>query len=204
MSFYSTDPAKLLEVLAATAYPEPESQIHRDITEKVWKEIVRPALPPNGKILDIGCGEGCAMELFKAAGFEARGVAATKEDVNACEAKGLDCHLGDMHDLREGNTLFCLVWMRHVLEHSPFPLMALSEAKKFLASGGWLYVEVPAPDTACQHEMNKNHYSVFGQRAWKALLVKAGFEVCREEQLDFRTPAGADRYFLFLCRKPEK
>ena len=58
---------------------------------------------------------------------------------------------------------FDLVWCRHALEHSAFPLFTLTEIYRVLRPKGLVYVEALAPETACHHERNPNHYSVLGK-----------------------------------------
>ena len=96
---------------------------------------------------------------------------------------------------------FDLVWCRHALEHSAAPYFTLAGFHRVLARGGTLYVEVPAPDTACKHETNPNHYSVLGRSAWISLMQRAGFDVVDTAVIDFAVPAGPDTYWGFILRK---
>lgn len=63
----------------------------------------------------------------------------------------------DMSFLPVADGSFDAAWCRHVLEHSPFPYFTLSEMHRILRDDGPIYLEVPAPDTACHHERNPNH-----------------------------------------------
>ncbi len=96
---------------------------------------------------------------------------------------------------------FDLVWCRHALEHSVAPYFTLAGFHRVLAPGGALYVEVPAPDTACKHETNPNHYSVLGRSAWISLMQRSGFEVIDTVAIDFAVPAGPDTYWGFMLRR---
>lgn len=198
----------LAELIRTTARSEPETQHHCQIIDKVWAEVVKPVLVPdrNAEILDIGAGSGYALELFLKEGHRAIGVNYVKADADACRAKGLDCIEGDMHTLRPyWGGRADLVWCRHCLEHSPFPMLALREFHRVLKPRGLLYVEVPAPGTDCLHEIaNASHFSVFTQPAWDSLLRRAGFEILQQSQLTFRAIAGEDCYFLWLCRRIEE
>ncbi len=191
------------KLVKSTVYSEPPSEHHHRIIKKVWDEVVSGRLSPGSAILDIGAGDGFLMSLATAAGHRPTGVNFTNEDVAACKAKDLVCLQGDMHDLPffwEEN--FDLVWARHILEHSPFPMRALCEAHQVLKPGGLLYIEVPAPDTACFHQENGNHFSVLTQSAWTSLLRRAGFGIAQQSELTFSVVAGDDKYFLWLCQKP--
>jgi len=194
----------LKDLVHDTARSEPETDHHNRVIQKVWAEIVKPALVPdrNAEILDIGAGSGYALDLFGREGHRAIGVNYIKADADACRVKGLDCVEGDMHALRPyWGGKADIVWARHVLEHSPFPLLALYEFRRVLKPGGLLYIEVPSGGTACEHESNPSHFSIFSQKAWACLLVRSGFEILTETQLTFRAIAGEDCYFAWLCRR---
>jgi hypothetical protein len=70
-----------------------------------------------------------------------------------------------------------------------------------LRPGGVLYLEVPAPDTPCRHQTNRNHYSVLGKSMWTELLGRVGFSQTRVRDLIFETPMGQDVYWAFVQSK---
>ncbi len=201
------NPQSLLDILINTSvYSEPASQLHHDLIKKVFHEIVLAntgmSFDDSSLVLDIGAGDGFAMELFNKNRMTSVGVNYTDEDVKACRDKGLSCIKADMHDLSNiGSLCFDLVWARHVLEHSPFPMLALHQISQVLKPGGWLYAEMPAPDTSCRHATNPNHFSIFPRSSWGNLITRAGFIVTKEIDLQFEVIAGPDTYFSFLCRK---
>ena len=183
-------------------YPEPPSGQHTSITRQMWVRV-RAAVPlsPGARVLDAGCGQGVALELFRAAGLEPIGISIGEDDLAACRARGFEVAEMDQSFLEYGAGSFDLVWCRHALEHSIAPYFTLSEFHRVLVAGGVLYVEVPAPDTACHHELNPNHYSVLGQSAWLSLMERAGFELLEGIRIDLQVPAGADTYWGFILRK---
>lgn len=81
------------------------------------------------------------------------------------------------------------------------PFFTLFGFAAILQEGGFLYLEVPAPDTACHHEMNVNHYSVLTKSSWKSLLQRCGFSILWENDFEFKVPAGPDAYLMFVCQK---
>jgi len=124
------------------------------------------------------------------------------EDVAICRSKGLNVLPMDQSFLEFADESFDLLWCRHVLEHSIFPLFTLSEYKRLVKRGGHVYVEVPAPDTSCAHQLNPNHYSVFGQSMWLRLFERAGFSVLRAVAINFSVTMGPDAYWSFLLARP--
>jgi SAM-dependent methyltransferase len=196
--------SRLSDFLAARAaeiYPEPRTSGHDGLTARM-AAMVAPRLSPGASILDVGAGQGPALEWFTARGFSPLGIALGEDDVSACLAAGFRCERMDQNALTFPDGAFDCVWARHVLEHSPIPLFTLTEFARVLQPQGILYVEVPAPDTACGHDLNNaNHYSVFGRRMWQSLIQRAGFEILESREINLQTGAGPDTYFSFMAKK---
>jgi len=157
-------------------------------------------LPPAARILDMGCGQGLALEHFAADGFKATGIA-LGEDVSICQEKGFDAVEMDFSFLDFDDQTFDLIWCRHALEHSFMPLFVLSEIHRVTKPGGVVYIEVPSPGTNAQHERNPNHYSVLGLRMWLQLIQRAGFVDLSHFEIGFPLAIGPDSYMGFICRR---
>ncbi len=186
---------------AHETYPEARTEGHDYITEQMASKVVA-LISPGCNALDVGCGQGPALEWFTKHGFFVTGIALNDEDIRACRDKGFRVFHCDQNQMPEAWTgAYSLVWARHVLEHSIAPYFTLIEFARVLKAGGILYLEMPAPDTACCHEANQNHYSVLGQRAWASLITRSGFEVLESLTIKMGTPVGPDQYFAFICRK---
>lgn len=190
-----------IDKIEGETYPEAPSFIHSEITEKVLETFLpQYQINHTARILDIGCGQGPALDIFRYKGYLSTvGIALNEEDVRICREKGHTVHKMDQSFLEFTDGSFDLVWARHVIEHSIFPYFTLMEFARVLASGGMLYLEVPAPETSCHHETNPNHYSVFGRGSWISLLGRCGFTVCDEFKFSFVTGMGPDEYWGFIC-----
>jgi 2-polyprenyl-3-methyl-5-hydroxy-6-metoxy-1,4-benzoquinol methylase len=163
------------------------------------------SIPVGSRILDVGYGNGLAMKLMWEDGFLPYGITCNKDEFAETPWVGFKDWVAyhDMHDIPHVfyGVDFHAVWCRHVLEHSPVPLFALRQIHKRLVKDGYLYVEVPDPDTSCDHVNNKNHYSVFGKRAWEALIRRSGFRIIDGVSISFETEAGDDLYRAWACQK---
>lgn len=215
------DISEFLKQCASTAYPEPESNLHSQISEgavkfffdQIWKPVVHGLTPV---VLDVGCGSGFMYAHFRDRGWNWDGITLDDDAITAFEDKhssASDPEPGninkrDMHNLGViFHKSYDLIWARHVLEHSPIPLKVLVDFKQILKPGGYLYLEMPAPDTQSMHAMNPNHYSVFDIHGWVGLIFKAGFEVVDSKEYQFtitppQTPPYNDKYYAFYLRKP--
>lgn len=182
-------------------YPEVPTPLHMGITGQALDVFLR-YIDKNARIIDIGCGQGPALDIFRDNGYHsAIGITLNEEDVRICRQNGHEVHKGDQSFLNFPDSSFDLVWARHVVEHSIFPYFTLTELARILAPGGLFYMEVPAPETASHHEKNPNHYSVLSHGAWVSLLERSGFIVCDEPRFCFETDMGPDEYWGFICLK---
>jgi len=192
-----------IDEIEKDTYPEAPSPIHSEITAKVLEMLLpKYRINPDARILDIGCGQGPALDILRDKGCSsAIGITLNDEDVQICRGKGHAVQKMDQSFLDFPDESFDFIWARHVIEHSIFPYFTLTEFARVLATGGMLYLEVPAPETSCHHETNPNHYSVLGSGAWTSLLERAGFAISEDVKFAFTTGMGPDEYWGFICTK---
>jgi SAM-dependent methyltransferase len=183
-------------------YPEAPSELHTELTRRMFERLMQQhPVAAGAKVLDVGCGQGVGLEVFKAAGLDPLGIT-LGPDVEVCRGKGLSVQEMDLSFLDFEDGRFDLVWCRHALEHSVFPFFTIAEMHRVLKPGGVLYVEVPAPDTACRHQTNPNHYSVLGKTMWIELIRRVGFPQSTIVDINFTTGMGPDTYWAFTQVKP--
>jgi len=184
-------------------YPEPNDAIHDHVVPQMFERLCSNyGLSPGHRVLDVGCGQGYALEKFRGLGAEPVGLT-FGEDYQVCRSKGFEVHEMDQSFLDFDSESFDLVWCRHCLEHSIFPYFTLSEFFRVLKPGAVLYVEVPAPDTISAHQSNPNHYSVLGKSMWRELLNRAGFEEGEDLDVNFQLVIGPDTYWSFFRTRPK-
>lgn len=167
----------------AHLYDEGPSQYHKNLTTKVVETYFDPLnLPKDCAILDIGCGPGYFMDEAKERGYtNVTGISLSKLDVDMCTKNGHVIKEHDMHFLPQSqgfnDETVDFIFLRQVLEHSPYPIFALMEYNRVLKQGGKIYIEVPAPDCERKHEYNLNHYSIMGHVQLAALLERTGYSI---------------------------
>jgi SAM-dependent methyltransferase len=189
---------RFLESLVGDVYPETPSEPHLSITRMTIEGLLKDkVIAPGMRVLDIGCGQGLALDLFRQAETQATGIT-LGGDYEVCLSKGFDVKQMDQNFMDFADGTFDFLWCRHVLEHSVAPLFTLSEYKRVTKPGGRIYVEVPAPDTSAHHETNPNHYSVLPLSAWMSLFSRVGLTVEKSVAVEFTAPCGPDRYWSFL------
>ena len=100
------------------------------------------AAPPHGlRVLDVGCGAGDSIDLFRRLDPEVRwsGVDIERSAEVEMRTRGdADFHTFDGERLPFGDAEFDLVWCKQVLEHVENPRALLAEVVRVLRPGGVL------------------------------------------------------------------
>ena len=155
--------------LITDIYGQPSDEGHlRDM-----KSIITRWVLPLGisSVLDVGCGEGTASIFFKEADISYTGIA-IGEDVEKAVSAGRNVFEQDFNFINSDAT-YDLIFSRHSLEHSPFPLITLMDWHRI--SNKWLCVVLPNPDY--YKYIGRNHYSVLNQHRAAWLLRRAGWKM---------------------------
>lgn len=175
----------------AHIHEEGDSQMHDVLTKQVVETYIDPMdLPKDANILDLGCGPGYFLDAMKERGYtNLTGVTLSPGDQQTCRDKGHTIKGYDLSFLpqKEGyyDESVDFIFLRHALEHSPYPIFSLMEYNRVLKQGAKIYIEVPAPDCDRKHEFNLNHYSIMGSTQLGALLTRCGFNIDQFNNLVF-------------------
>jgi len=155
------------------------SETHENVAINSWNRLrERHATLPIRSVIDVGCGTGRELEMFRASGARPLGVTVNEEDAQDLRERGFDIHIGDQNFLDLPDESFDLVWSRHCLEHSIAPFYTISEYARLTKPNCICYVEVPEAGTRAKNEWNPNHYSLMPKVMWEELFVRVGFQVC--------------------------
>jgi len=182
----------------AHIYDEGDSQFHKDLTTQVVKQYIDPLnLPKDAKILDLGCGPGYFLDEMKEREYtDVVGVTLSPGDIALCESKGHSIKKYDLTFLPQKDGYYDesvdFIFLRHALEHSPYPMFSLMEYNRILKQGSKIYIEVPQPNCDRKHEFNLNHYSILGEQQLAALLHRAGFDINTFNNFEFDLQVGVN------------
>ena len=143
-AYYQRTP-NMLECLPDRIAKDPEQ-------ERARMEIL-DFLPPErfcefDTILDLGSAGGWGIEELQRRYADAtvEGLTLFQEEADALAERGLHAMVCDMHEMPAKWTgVFNLVYASHVLEHSPAPLIALTEIARVLQPGGTVMIVMPDP-----------------------------------------------------------
>lgn len=201
----------------AHIYDEGESGFHQQLTQKIVKDYIDPLkLKKDARILDLGSGPGYFLDEMKERGYtNLTGVTLSPGDIEICRNKGHTVKEYDLSFLPQKDGYYDesvdFVFLRHALEHSPYPIFSLMEYNRILSHHGRIYIEVPAPDCERKHEYNLNHYSILGATQLAALLERTGFNVDSFNTMEFSLNVGvgedgnpvtvSEKYFCIVATK---
>ena len=151
-------------------YDEGETDLHKTMTEEMVKNYVDPLkLSKDSNILDVGCGVGYFLDAMKDRGYNyLTGITLSGYNASQCRNRGHHVKEYDPSFLPQADGWYDetvdFIFLRHALEHSPYPIFSLMEYNRVLKQGGRIYIEVPAPNCERKHEFNLNHYSILGEQ----------------------------------------
>ncbi len=134
-------------------------------------------------LLDVGCGDGEALDILRNLGWRVLGVELDGNAVESARTRGLDVRHGDLAAAGFANDSFDTVTSSHVIEHVHDPLAFLIEQKRVLKSGGRLIavtpnVRGPIHRKHAEHWLNLDpprHLVIFTPASLKRLATAAGF-----------------------------
>lgn len=146
-------------------------------------------LPPDARILDVGCGDGFHLNLLKKYGaktWQLEGIDIDSRAAEMAEKAGLRVHLGSVEKLDLPENSFDLAFMIQTIEHVEKPEKVLSAVQKILKPGGKLVIVTDNTDSI-DFKFFKDaywggyhfprHWNLFNQRSLKKLAEKTGFGV---------------------------
>ena len=175
----------------AHIYDEGDSKMHEGLTAQVVSKYIDPLnISKDAHILDLGCGPGYFLDEMKKREYtNVFGVTLSPGDIKICESKGHKIKKYDLSFLPQKDGYYDesvdFIFLRHALEHSPYPIFSLMEYNRVLKQGSRIYLEVPAPECDRKHEFNPNHYSILGESQLVALLQRCGFKVEVFQAIEF-------------------
>jgi 2-polyprenyl-3-methyl-5-hydroxy-6-metoxy-1,4-benzoquinol methylase len=168
-----------------------------------------------GTYLDIGCGNGCLLMLARNDGWQVRGLELSSLYASSIkETLGIDVDVANFLDLPDTVTKqYNLVSMRHVLEHIPDAITAMTKIGNLLLPGGFVVLEFPNIESI--EAKNKRflerigirnkkyvinympgHCNEFCRSSFAYLAQKTGFEIIRWET--YSTNAVVDAFYRLI------
>jgi 2-polyprenyl-3-methyl-5-hydroxy-6-metoxy-1,4-benzoquinol methylase len=117
-------------------------------------------------LLDLGCGGGSFLQVFKKLGVEAARIEPSSSAAAAREC-GIDVFTGTVEEYIAKNSSdkkFDVVLCSHVLGATPFPVETLDGMRQLLAPNGYIWVGVPNTDSEYARKLGWRWHSTYFPR----------------------------------------
>ncbi len=150
-------------------------------------KVVKFTGSSSGKVLDVGCGTGDRLDVFRSKGFETYGVETSDSANYAREHLNLDVSKGDLFSISFPDRFFDIVTLYNVLEHTHNPTKVCNEIHRILKDDGFLVIQVPNKNSLQYHIFEKRWAAFdvprdlyyFGTEIVRSLFGKVGFTVAK-------------------------
>ncbi|MDA9897328.1 class I SAM-dependent methyltransferase [Alphaproteobacteria bacterium] len=122
--------------------------------ESIYRFVKSFCTPKN--VLEIGCGAGGILSVFKDKGCDVLGLDFDKNLLDVAKNNGIETLSGSIENIPPSRK-FDLIILSHVLEHIVDPFSFLERVKFLLKVNAFIYIEVPSlnyvADGDCQYDL---------------------------------------------------
>ncbi len=172
-----------------------QNNIVKFFRDKIEAKKIKSYFKALGKgdklVLDIGCGDGRFLDLFKlfnTSSWSFYGIEIGEKAAERALEKGYKVVYGDFeyHSFSDLNNTFDLILLHQVLEHTRNPRKIIQKINKLLKPGGIISIETPDKES-WDHILFKKrywggyhfprHFYIFNKKNISQFLTEEGFEV---------------------------
>jgi hypothetical protein len=147
-------------------------------------------------IIDIGCGDGYAMEKMIEMGYEnVQGLTLHKQEWDICKEKELSVHLMNYNFSEMMDRFFHVAWMRQSLQFSFQPYYTMLELNRIMRINGWVYIEVPDTSNAGVP------LATLDKDTYERLFRASGFEVIQSDSITLSSGDISEKHNFFALAK---
>lgn len=144
-----------------------------------------PEFQKPGSMVDVGCGNGWALQRYQEAGWMVCGVEYSAVGAAASRKRGIDVRTGSLIDAGFPDEAFDFVRMNHSFEHMVNPAEILDEVHRILKPGGQGFIAVPDISSPMAGIFRQYWYPLdtpvhvfhYSKRTLPRLLKLHGFEI---------------------------
>lgn len=176
---------------------DPFNMQHKQNRDKLETyKFIRKYIKPEGKYLDIGCGNGKLLQLAQNDGWKVHGLELSQFFADKIkESLNIEVTVANFLEF-ESDLKYNLVTLRHVFEHLPDSILAMTKINRLLEQGSYAELEFPNIEGLSfkiKRFTNKlglfkkkyskdyvpGHCNEFSKKSFNYLLSKTGFEMTK-------------------------
>ncbi len=151
-------------------------------TRRLAKQLRYLHYVPNGKLLDVGCGNGLYLANMKKWGWHVEGLEIDPKAVEQARNLGFTVHEGCLENCHLKNASFDAITLNHVIEHVHDPSQLLRECCRILKPGGVLVAITPNVRSATHQRFREywrgleppRHIYIFSPPALQKITERTG------------------------------
>ena len=141
-----------------------------------------------GRVLDIGCGNGYFLAACRYKGYEVQGIDVSDWAIQyATQKLGILAHAGEINTVTLSPQSFDIITMWHFLEHTRDPRQTILKVKNWMKKDGIMIIDVPNYESTDARKNWKNwigwqlpyHFYHFNPKALKILVEMCGFHIVK-------------------------
>ncbi len=159
----------------------------REKTFREWFRLIESLLPEGGNLLDIGCGDGTAMDVAVEYGFGVYGNDISQRAAEKAKEKWGDRVYSGMRieNVNLEKDFFDCITMFDFIEHTDNPIHYLHLCRSLLKEEGILIIATHDSKSILKKIMGRSwsylnpeeHLNLFSKKTLKIFLEKAGFKI---------------------------
>lgn len=147
-------------------------------------------------ILDIGCGDGYAMQKLIEMEYEnVQGLTLHTEEFEIAKEKELTVHKMNYNFSEVMKGFFHVVWMRQSLQFSFQPFFTMLELNRVMRIGGWAYIEVPDVSNPGVP------LGTLHPETYERLFRASGFEIVQSDNITLSAGEQSEKHNFFALVK---
>lgn len=166
----------------------------RAFVQKKKVKAISRLVPPDGSIIDVGCGSGHLLSLLKRYGspeWKLYGNDFSEVSLANLERLGIQGVAGRFEDL-DTALQFDLIILNQTIEHLDSPSSVIEKANHLLKPGGALFIETPSTEGLDARLFRSRywggyhfprHWSLFDESSLRKLVELHGFETVKVDYL---------------------
>ena len=156
---------------------------HKEYLELIARAIIEKFAPK--RVLDVGCGRGDLVAIFKNWGIEAYGIDALDPSITKSFREDIKdrVFVADAEALPFKEESFDLVIAHHVIEHLHNPEQFILEARRVLKRGGTVFIVTTISPLGLTKlwrilrlQKEPTHISLHARSFWEKTFEKLGFQ----------------------------
>jgi len=163
----------------------------------------------DGKIIDVGCGNGGWLIRLKECGWDVQGVEIDEAAAKDANSAGVPTFCGTLCDTDFPADFFDVVRLHYVFEHLINPKETLDEIRRILKPNGICYIRIPNIEGINFKIFKKNwfpldiprHVFHYSPKTFKKLIEQHGLKIIKT---NFKSPATGFYTSLKYLKKDKK